>query len=127
MTGFITNIEDTTLNNSNFRQVVYTSQHTQLVVMSLLPNEDIGVEVHATVDQFIRIEKGNGKAILNGEETLIEDGSAIIISAGVKHNIINLSSTEPLKLYTLYSPPHHKDGVIHTTKKEAQTDITDHL
>ena len=126
MTGFVGNIEELTLSNNNFRQVIYTSQHEQLVVMSLNPLEDIGMEVHETTDQFLRIEKGEGKVIMNGEEHLIKDGSAILVPAGTNHNIIN-TSDEPLKLYTIYSPPHHKDGVIHKTKQEALADQSDHL
>lgn len=127
MVGFVGDIEEKTLKNTYFRQVLYTSQHDQLVIMSLKPNEDIGMEVHEIVDQFIRVEKGTGKAILNGEEHEIKDGSAIIIPAGTKHNIINTSSTDYMKLYTLYSPPHHKDGTIHKTKEDAEKDTSDHL
>jgi len=127
MTGFVRNIEELTLANSNFRQVVYTGQHAQLVLMSLKPNEDIGMEVHETTDQFLRIERGEGKVILNGEEHLVKDGFAIIVPAGTNHNVINTSSEKDLKLYTIYSPSHHKDGVIHKTKQDALTDETDHL
>jgi mannose-6-phosphate isomerase-like protein (cupin superfamily) len=95
--------------------------------MSLLPNEDIGMEVHEITDQFLRIEKGEGKVIMNGEKHLLKDGSAIIVPAGTQHNIINTSSTNPMKIYTVYSPPHHKDGTIHKTKQEAKTDTADHL
>src|SRR3989344_3392170 len=119
MTGYVDNIEKLTLANSNFRQVVYTGQHAQLVVMSLGPNEDIGLETHEVVDQFLRIEKGEGKAILNGEEYVVKDGDALVVPAGVAHNVINTSSTNQLKLYTVYSPPHHKDGTIHKTKSDA--------
>ena len=127
MIGFVGDIEKLTLTNINFRKVVYTGQHAQLVLMSLLPNEDIGMEVHETNDQFLRIEKGEGKVILNGKEHLLKDGSAIIVPAGTHHNIINTSSTNPMKLYTVYSPSHHKDGTIHKTKKEADADTADHL
>ena len=127
MTGFVGNIEELTLSNNNFRQVIYTGQHSQLVLMSLLPNEDIGMEVHEIVDQFLRIEKGEGKVILNGEEHVIKDGSAIVVPAGTQHNVINTSTVNPLKLYTVYSPPHHKDGTIHKTKQDALTDTKDHL
>lgn len=127
MTGFVGNIEELTLNNTNFRQVLFTSQHVQLVVMSLKPSEDIGTEVHSTTDQFLRIEKGEGKVVINGEEQAIKDGSAIIIPAGAEHNVINTSSAAPLKLYTIYSPPHHKDGIVHATKQDAESDTTDHL
>ena len=127
MQGFVRDIEELTLSNNNFRQVIYTGHHAQLVLMSLLPNEEIGMEVHETTDQFLRVEKGEGKVIMNGEEHLLKDGSAIIVPAGTKHNILNTSSTEPMKLYTLYSPSHHKDGIIHKTKKEAEADTSDHI
>lgn len=127
MTGFSGNIGKMALANTNFRQVVFTGQHTQLVVMSLAPGEDIGKEVHEVVDQFIRIESGRAKAQVNGEETELENGSAVVIPAGTEHNIINLSQTEPLKLYTLYSPPHHKDGTVHKTKQDAQADSGDQI
>jgi mannose-6-phosphate isomerase-like protein (cupin superfamily) len=127
MKGYLVNIEEKTLENNYFREVLYTSQHNQLVVMSLLPNEDIGEEVHEIVDQFIRIEEGEGKAILNGEEHIIRTGSAIVIPAGIEHNIINTSSEIKLKLYTVYSPAHHRDKTIHKTKKEASEDTKDHI
>jgi len=127
MKGYLANIEEKTLENNYFREVLYTSQHNQLVVMSLLPNEDIGEEVHEIVDQFIRIEEGEGKAILNGEEHIIKAGSAIVIPAGIEHNIINTSSNIKLKLYTVYSPAHHRDKTIHKTKKEASEDTKDHI
>lgn len=127
MNGFLINIEEKTLQNESFREVLFTTQHTQLVVMSLLPTEDIGVEVHEVVDQFIRIEEGEAKAILDGEEHILTSGSAVVIPAGTKHNIINTSSEKKLKLYTLYSPAHHKDKIIHKTKKDASADTTDHL
>lgn len=119
MIGFTGNIEEKTLANENFREVLFTGQHTQLVVMCLLPNENIGMEVHPNVDQFFRIEDGEGKAILNGEEFVFKNGDAIIIPAGTQHNIINTSTTDKLKLYTIYSPPNHLDGTIHKTKQEA--------
>lgn len=127
MTGYVINIEETTLQNENFREVLFTAQHCQLVVMSLLPNEEIGQEVHEIVDQFIRVEKGTAKAILNGEEVVLSDGSALIIPAGTTHNIINTSSENKLKLYTLYSPAHHKAGTIHKTKQDAESDSEDHI
>lgn len=127
MTGFLQNIEKLTLQNNYFRQVLYTGQHTQLVIMSLLPNEEIGTEVHTIVDQFFRVEAGEGKVIMNGEERTIKNGDAFVIPAETKHNVINTSADKPLKLYTLYSPPHHKDGIIHKTKQEAETDEEDHL
>lgn len=127
MTGYLLTIEQKTLENDNFREVLYTAQHSQLVVMSLTPNEDIGMEVHEIVDQFIRIESGEGKAILDGEEHAISEGMAIIVPAGVKHNIINTSSHEQMKLYTIYSPAHHKDKTIHRTKQDAQKDRGDYI
>ncbi len=127
MTGYVLNIEEKTLQNENFREVLYTAQHSQLVLMSLLPNEEIGMEVHEIVDQFIRIESGTGKAILNGEEHELSDGVAVIVPAGTKHNIINTSSDKKMKLYTVYSPAHHKDGTIHKTKAEAEEDSQDHI
>jgi len=126
MNGFVNNIEKETLENENFRKVIYTARHMQLVLMSLLPNEDIGEEVHENVDQFFRIESGNGKVIMNGEEHEISDGSSIIVPAGTNHNLINLSSTEKLKLYTIYSPANHPDGKIHQTREEAMDDEEDH-
>ena len=127
MTGYVINIEEKTLENENFREVLYTAQHCQLVVMSLLPNEEIGMEVHEIVDQFIRVEKGEAKAILNGEEHGLSDGSAIVIPAGTEHNIINTSSENKLKLYTLYSPAHHKDKTVHKTKQDGLNDTQDHI
>jgi len=119
MKGFITNIEKESLENTNFRKVMYTDERLQLVVMSLLPGEEIGEEVHQ-LDQFIRIEAGEAKAVLDGEETTLQDGSVIIVSAGARHNLINTSQTESLKLYTLYAPPNHPEGTIHKTKEEAE-------
>ncbi|MBI2338425.1 cupin domain-containing protein [Candidatus Daviesbacteria bacterium] len=127
MTGFIGNIEEQTLENNYFRKVLYTGQHVQLVVMCLQPNEEIGLEVHEVTDQFLRIEKGIGKVVMDGKEQVIKDGDAIIVPAGTEHNVINTSSTDQLKLYTLYAPPHHKDGIVHKTKEEAEDDTTDHL
>ena len=127
MTGYTTNIEEKTLQNENFREVLYTAQHSQLVVMSLLPNEEIGMEVHEIVDQFIRVEKGEAKAILNGEEHVLSDGVAIVVPAGTEHNIINTSSENKLKLYTIYSPAHHKDKTVHKTKQDALNDAQDHI
>ncbi len=125
MKGYVSDIEREAVDNNFFRKVLYTGRNSQLVLMSIAPNEDIGEEVH-TLDQFIRIEKGRGKAILDGVEYEIADGSAIVVPAGARHNVIN-TSTEALKLYTLYSPPEHKDGVIHMTKADAAADITDHF
>jgi len=127
MTGYVGNIETTTLGNSYFRQVIFTAAHSQLVVMCLQPNEDIGMEMHPNVDQFFRIEEGEGKVIMNGEEHVIKNGDAIIVPAGTEHNVINTSPGSFLKLYTIYSPPNHKDAVVHKTKAEAQNDKEDHL
>ena len=118
MVGFIDNIEEKTEQNNFFRQVLYTGKHTQLVVMSLLPGEEIGMEVHPQVDQFFRIEEGRAKVIIDGEEHEVYEGFAIIVPAGSQHNVINTGSN-PLKLYTLYSPPNHPDGTIHRTRAEA--------
>jgi mannose-6-phosphate isomerase-like protein (cupin superfamily) len=127
MTGYVSNIEKKSLQNEYFREVLFTAQHSQLVVMSLNPKEEIGMEVHEIVDQFIRVEQGEGKAILNGEETIISDGFAIVVPAGTEHNIINTSSDKKMKLYTVYSPAHHKDKTIHKTKQEAEADTEDHI
>jgi len=110
------------LENANFRKVLYTGKHSQLVLMSLRPNEEIGMEVHTDNDQFFRFEKGQGKCVIDGNEYELKDGSAIIVPAGAQHNIINVSSAEDLKLYTIYSPAHHKDGVGRATKEEAEAD-----
>ncbi|OGZ75939.1 MAG: cupin [Candidatus Staskawiczbacteria bacterium RIFCSPLOWO2_12_FULL_37_15] len=122
MKGFVSNIEKDTLENENFRKVVYTSKHSQLVLMSLKPKEEIGMEAHNENDQFFRIEKGKGKCIIDGNEYDISDGSAIVVPVGSRHNVINTSETEDLKLYTIYSPAHHKDGVVRKTKEEAEAD-----
>ncbi len=127
MAGFVTNIEKDTLENSNFRKVIFTAKNQQLVLMSLAPNEDIGEEVHESVDQFFRIESGEGKVVMNGQESIIGNGSAIIVPAGTRHNVINTSTSAPLRLYTIYSPPNHPDGKIHATKAEAQADSEDHV
>ncbi len=106
--------------------MLYTDKNSQLVVMSLLAGEEIGEEVH-DVDQFLRVEKGAGTAVLNGTSYDISDGSVIVVPAGTRHNILNQSSDEPMKLYTLYMPPHHRDGVVHRTKKDAQSDEAEHF
>ncbi len=124
MNGYIKNIEKLSRENENFRQVLYTDKNSQLVLMSLLPKEEIGEEVH-DVDQFLRVEKGTGTAILNGVAQEIEDGSVILVPAGTAHNIVN-TGPDPMKIYTLYMPPHHRDGVIHKTKAEAEAD-TEHF
>ena len=120
MKGFHSNIEKDTLENDNFRKVLYTSKHSQLVLMSLKPQEEIGMEIHAENDQFFRFEKGEGKCVIDGNEYSLEDGSVIVVPAGAEHNIINTSETEELKLYTIYSPAHHQDGIVRATKKEAE-------
>ncbi len=121
MKGFHTNIDKATKENSSFRKVLYTAKHSQLVLMSLLPNEEIGMEVHPGNDQFFRFETtGQGKCIIDGNEYMVSDGDAIIVPAGAQHNVINVSETEDLKLYTIYSPAHHKDGVVRATKAQAE-------
>ena len=126
MRGYIANIEKLSLENEDFRRVLYTAKNSQLVVMSLEPGEDIGEEVHQ-LDQFIRCEAGTGKAVLDGVEHEISDGFAVVVPAGAKHNIINISPDKPLKLYTLYSPPNHKDGTVHATKADALADEGEHF
>lgn len=120
MKGFVGNIETLSVASSNFRKVLYTAKGSQLVLMSLAPGEDIGLEVH-DLDQFFRVEQGSGVVILDGVSSPISDGFAVLVPAGAKHNIINTGST-PLKLYTLYAPPNHRDGVVHPTKAVAQKD-----
>ena len=120
MKGFNANIEKDTIENTNFRKVVYTGKHSQLVLMSLRPMEEIGMETHPNNDQFFRFEKGMGKCIIDGNSYDVRDGSAIIVPAGAEHNVINTSGTEDLKLYTIYSPAHHKDGIVRATKIEAE-------
>ncbi|BBA32530.1 uncharacterized protein sS8_0565 [Methylocaldum marinum] len=118
MTGYATNIERDTLANQDYRRVLYTGRNTQLVLMTLQPGEEIGVETHEEHDQFIRIEAGSGVAVLKGEEYPLSDGVAVVIPAGVEHNVINTSPAQPLRLYTLYSPPEHPDGTVHRTKAD---------
>ena len=125
MKGFVIDIEKATVENNNFRTVLYTAKNSQLVVMTLKPGEDIGEETH-TLDQFIRLEAGEGKAILDGVEHAIGPNSAIVIPAGCRHNIVNSSASE-MKLYTVYSPPEHRDAVIHATKADAEADAADHF
>lgn len=120
MKGYITNIEKLTEQNENFRKVLYTAKHSQLVLMTLKPGEEIGEEVHENLDQFFRFEEGEGKVVIDGTEHAVEDGFAAIVPAGARHNVINTSTNEPLKLYTIYSPPEHQDGVVRTTKQEAE-------
>lgn len=116
--GYKENIEELTLSNANFRKVLYTGAHCQLVLMSLLPNEDIGMEVHPDNDQFFRFESGEGKVIINETEYSVKDGDAVIVPAGASHNVV--AGGEGLKMYTIYSPSHHKDGIERATKKEAE-------
>ena len=116
MKGYVTNIEQATLENNDYRQVLYTTNKSQLVLMCLRPGEEIGEEVH-TLDQFLRIESGNGKAILNDIEYDVTDGSAVVVPEGTKHNFINTGETD-LKLYTIYTPPEHKDGIVEATKAD---------
>lgn len=125
MKGFNANIEKETVDNNNFRKVLYSAKHCQLVLMSLKPGEDIGLEVHQDNDQFFRFEKGEGKVIIDGNEYQVSDGSAIIVPSGAEHNVINTSKTEELKLYTIYSPAHHKDKIVRATKKEATENEAD--
>jgi mannose-6-phosphate isomerase-like protein (cupin superfamily) len=119
MAGYVINVEKKSIDNEFFRAVLFTAPAIQLVVMSLAPGEEIGLETHTDGDQFIRVEAGKGKAILDGEEHALEDGSAVVIPAGTEHNIINSSGQEALKLYTIYSPPEHPDGTVHKNKAEA--------
>lgn len=121
MKGYIAHIEKLALENEYFRKVLYTAKNSQLVIMSLKPGEDIGEEVHE-LDQFIRCEAGIGKAVLDGVTHEISDGFVVVVPSGARHNIINTSSDRPLKLYTLYSPPNHREGVIHQTKEQAEAD-----
>lgn len=123
MKGYVANIEKLSLENTNFRKILYTDKNSQLVLMSLLPGEEIGEEIH-DVDQFLRVEKGTGIAILSDIPHDLADGSVIIVPAGTKHNVTNTGNSE-MKLYTLYMPPHHRDGVIHKTKAEGEADTSD--
>ena len=118
MVGYVTNIENDTLENDDYRRVLFTGRNTQLVLMTLQPGEEIGKEIHEEHDQFIRIESGTGSVILNGEKHRLADGVAVVIPAGVEHNVVNTSRDEPLRLYTLYSPPEHPDGTVHKTKQD---------
>ncbi len=126
MSGFSIDIETASLENETFRTVLYTAPHTQVVVMTLQPSEDIGLERHEHGDQFIRVEAGTGEAILDGERHALADGTALVIPAGTEHNVVNTSTTEPLRLYTVYAPPEHPDGTVHRTKAEASAAEADH-
>jgi len=117
--GYVVAIEKETNRNTDFRRVLYTGKHSQLVLMSIGPGEEIGEETHEDVDQFFRFEEGEGKVIIDGAEHRVKDGNAVIVPAGAKHNVINTSKLVNLKLYTIYSPPEHQDGVVRHTKKEA--------
>ncbi|HJN62324.1 MAG TPA: cupin domain-containing protein [Candidatus Parcubacteria bacterium] len=120
MKGYTTNIEKDTLENNNFRKVLYTGKHSQLVLMSLAPKEEIGMEVHEENDQFFRFEKGEGKCVIDGNQYDVKDGVAVIVPAGAEHNVINLSATDELRFYTIYSPANHKDKIMRATKAEAE-------
>lgn len=119
MKGYYADIEELTLNNNNFRQVLYTGKHMQLVLMSLPPSGEIGEEIHGENDQFFRFESGHGKVTIDGNEYLVEHDDVIIVPAGARHNVVNVSDSESLKLYTIYAPPHHQDGTVRATREEA--------
>jgi mannose-6-phosphate isomerase-like protein (cupin superfamily) len=118
VTGFVSNIERDTLENEDYRRVLFTGPNIQLVLMTLRPGDEIGLEVHDEHDQFIRVEAGEGVVRMDGEETPVSDGTAVVIPAGVEHNVVNTSSRTPLRLYTLYAPPEHPDGTVHRTKAD---------
>lgn len=124
MKGYVQNIETIATSNDDFRRVLHTARNCQLVVMALKPKEEIGAEVHQ-LDQFFRVEQGSGEAVLDGVRTAIQAGFAVVVPAGARHNIIN-TGTEPLKLYTIYAPPNHRDGVVHRTRADAEAD-TEHF
>lgn len=125
MKGFKSNIEQDTLDNTNFRKVLYSGKHSQLVLMSLKPKEEIGLETHGENDQFLRFEGGDGKVFIDDNEYSVKDGDAVIVPAGAKHNVVNVSGSEELKIYTIYSPPHHKDQIVRATKQEAEDNEED--
>lgn len=122
MRGYVATIEELTRSNSDFRRVLYTSAHSQLVLMALKPREEIGSEVHADNDQFFRFESGIGVVIIDGVSHAVSDGVAVVVPAGAAHNVMNTSDIEPLKLYTIYSPAHHRDGTVHRTRQDAAAD-----
>lgn len=126
MSGYSINIEQKTLAGNNFREVLYTTTCSQLVIMTLQPGEEIGMEHHEGHDQFIRVEEGEGVAILDGERHVLEDGVAVVIPAGTEHNVINTSATSAMRLYTLYTPPEHSDGIVHGTKADADAHKKQH-
>ena len=117
--GFVTDIETATTANTDYRRVLYTGKYSQLVLMSLKPGEEIGEEVHDDVDQFFRFEEGEGEVVIDGVRSPVKDGSGVVVPSGARHNVVNTSKDTPLKLYTIYSPPEHQDGVVRKTKKEA--------
>jgi mannose-6-phosphate isomerase-like protein (cupin superfamily) len=126
MKGYVVQLEEATRKNEHFRQVLFTATHCQLVLMNLKPGEEIGEEIH-DLDQFIRFEAGKGSVVMDGCSHAVGDGVAVVIPSGTRHNVINVSKTEDLKLYSLYSPPEHKDGTLHKTKKEADGDEHHHF
>lgn len=119
MRGYVTSLEKETRKNSNFRRVLYTGKNSQLVLMNLMPLEEIGMEVHIDRDQFFRFEEGEGKVVIDGVEHMVKDGDAVIVPAGAQHNVVNTSKKSELKLYTIYSPPEHQDGIVRRTKADA--------
>jgi mannose-6-phosphate isomerase-like protein (cupin superfamily) len=119
--GFVGVIEKDTKENTDFRRVLYTGKYSQLVLMSLKPGEEIGEETHDDVDQFFRFEEGEGKVIIDGKESRVKDGNAVIVPAGARHNVVNTSKKASLKLYTIYSPPEHQDKIVRHTKKDAMS------
>jgi mannose-6-phosphate isomerase-like protein (cupin superfamily) len=121
MKGYVVDIEKETTRNTDFRRVLYTGKHSQLVLMSIKPGEEIGEETHNDVDQFFRFEQGEGKVVIDGKEHRVKDGSAVIVPSGARHNVINTSKLLDLRLYTIYSPPEHQDGILRHTKKEAMS------
>ncbi|MEW6722071.1 MAG: cupin domain-containing protein [Candidatus Micrarchaeota archaeon] len=121
MKGFAVNLEQETIRNADFRRVLYTGKNSQLVLMRLRPGEEIGMEVHGDRDQFFRFESGEGVVVIDGKENKVRDGSGIIVPAGAMHNVVNTSKDADLKLYTIYSPPEHRDGTLHRTKGEAES------
>ncbi len=125
MKGYKSNIESDTLENTNFRRVMYSGKHLQLVLMSLKAGEEIGEETHLENDQFFRFESGTGKCFIDGNEYAVKGGDALIVPAGAKHNIINVDHENEFKIYTIYSPPHHKDGIVRATKAEAEANAED--
>jgi mannose-6-phosphate isomerase-like protein (cupin superfamily) len=126
MNGFCGDIESMARENSDFRNVLYTASHSQLVLMNLKPGEEIGLETHGENDQFFRFEAGEGKVLIDGNEYPVADGTAVVVPAGARHNVINTSASLELKIYTIYSPAHHKDGIVRATKAEAESDAPEY-